>query len=376
MKTTAYLLMSKDKVVLHFLCERNEFDEPIFSILRWENTALAPIGFFSEGQPKDVQDDWLTAFLESRKAPKHRRHIQEILTQYRCNDLKGFIDVTHAVSLNDVFWVKGEGSALTWADVSLYRNEFDQLISIAAFDGTMSSTVLSSSSPEFGTDGYYAKCWVREDERIFLYKRGSELFETEQYSEYLAYQVASRICPNAIPYDLALYHGQVVSKCELFTNEDVGLVKAARVFGNEKPIPAMLSYFESIGSADTFRRMCILDAIILNPDRHYGNFGVLFDTDTMKVLRMAPVFDNNRALLPHLDEDQLADPAVHIKRCRPRLGSDFIVTARGLMTDDIRNNLEAMRGFTFAQHPSIEMSQVRSTLLDRIVQQRISDILD
>ena len=376
MKTNAYLLMSKDAIVLHFLCERNEFDEPIFSILRWENAALAPIGFFLKEQPKDVQNEWLTAFLESRKAPKHRRHIQEILTQYQCNDLKGFIDVTHAVSLNDVFWVKGAESSLSWADVSLYRNEFDQLISIAAFDGTMSSTVLSSSSPEFGTDGYYAKCWVREGEKIFLYKRGSDLFETEQYSEYLAYQVALKICPDAVPYDLTHYHGRVVSKCELFTNENVGLVKAARVFGGEKPIPAMLSYFESIGSADTFRRMCILDAIILNPDRHYGNFGVLFDTDTMQVLRMAPVFDNNRALLPHLDEDQLASPAFHIKRCQPRLGSDFIVTARGLMTDDIRTDLEAMRGFTFAQHPAIEMPQARLFLLDRIIQQRISEILD
>lgn len=213
-------------------------------------------------------------------------------------------------------------------------------------------------------------------EGIFLYKRGSELFETEQYSEYLAYQVASKICPDAVPYDLARYRGQVVSRCELFTNENVGLVKAARVFGGEKPIPAMLAYFESIGSADTFRRMCVLDAVILNPDRHYGNFGVLFDTNTMKILRMAPVFDHNRALLPQLDEDQLADAAFHVKRCRPRLGSDFIMTARGLMMDDIRNDLEAMRSFTFEQHSTIGMSQNRLALLDRNVQQRIADILD
>lgn len=54
---------------------------------------------------------------------------------------------------------RSDGYLLMSADVSLYRNEFDQLISIAAFDGTMSSAVLSSSPPEFGTDGYYAKCW-------------------------------------------------------------------------------------------------------------------------------------------------------------------------------------------------------------------------
>lgn len=63
--------------------------------------------------------------------------------------------------------------------------------------------------------------------------------------------------------------------------------------------------------------MCILDAIILNPDRHYGNFGVLFDTATMEVLQMAPVFDNNKSLLPELDNDQLAAPDWYIARCRP-----------------------------------------------------------
>ena len=191
--------------------------------------------------------------------------------------------------------MKEAGAPLAWADVSLYQNEFDQLISEAAFDGVISSTELSSTSPEFGTDGYFAKCWVREEQGIFLYKSGSALHEIEPLSEYLACQLAAVLCPTAIPYDLDFYHGRLVSKCPLFTNERVGLAKAARVFGGEeKTIPELLAYFASIGGGDAFRRMCVLDAVILNPDRHYGNFGVLFDNDTMQVLGMAPVFDNNR----------------------------------------------------------------------------------
>ena len=58
-------------------------------------------------------------------------------------------------------------------------------------------------------------------------------------------------------------------------------------------MPQLLQYFSSIGSEDAFRRMCVLDALILNPDRHYGNFGVLFDTETVQILCMAPVFDND-----------------------------------------------------------------------------------
>ncbi len=60
----------------------------------------------------------LAAFLEHRKAPKHREHIRQLLEQYGCDDLEGFLQVTHALSLNDTFWVKRKGETLQWRDVS------------------------------------------------------------------------------------------------------------------------------------------------------------------------------------------------------------------------------------------------------------------
>lgn len=100
---------------------------------------------------------------------------------FGCDDLEGFIIVTYAVSLNDTFWVKRADNDFKWQQVSLYRNEFDQLISEAAFDGSVVSSALSTASPEFGADGNYAKCWVREDGNIFFYKTG---YEVEPMSEF------------------------------------------------------------------------------------------------------------------------------------------------------------------------------------------------
>ena len=156
-KKTEYVLVNKDSAVLSFLCSRNEFDEPEFWELLWY-VSYRPIGYKS-----------LTGFLERRKAPKHREHIQRLLERYGCDDLEGFLNVTHAVSLNDTFWVKKAESNLTWDQVSLYRNKFDQLISEAAFDGSASSSELSTTSPEFGTDGNYAKCWIREEDVMKLH---------------------------------------------------------------------------------------------------------------------------------------------------------------------------------------------------------------
>ena len=359
-----YVLMNQTTPMLRFLCERNVFDEPEFMELSWL-TELRPIGYGN-----------LYDFLARRQAPKHRRHIKELLESYGCDDLEGFIRVTHALSLNDTFWVKEAGSDLEWDHVSLYRNEFDRLVSEAAFDGVISETDLSSTSPEFGTDGYYAKCWVRDADEIWLYKSGSGLHEIEPVSEYLVSQLAARLCVDHVNYDLSVYHNKLVSKCALFTDETTGLAKASTVFQGEQTIPRLLAFCRDLGCDDAFRRMCILDALTLNPDRHYGNFGFLFDNATMELKTLAPVFDNNRALFPELDEDQLAAPEWYIEHCRPKLGRDFIITARGLLTDAIRADLEALRGFRFINHPQHPISENRLGLLDSLVRHQLERILE
>ncbi len=363
MKQT-YLLLNKDTPLLFFACVRNEYDEPVFREIQWLSE-LRPMGY---GE--------LNGFLEHRKAPKHRRHIQELLHRYGCEDMEGFLNVTHALSLNDTYWVKPTESNLSWSQVSLYRNSFNQLISEAAFDGTFSESEFSSTSPEFGTDGYYAKCWVREGEEIFLYKTGSGLYEIEPISEFLASQLAEIICPNSVSYDLDFYHGKLISKCRLFTSETISLVKASSLMGREKTIAAILNRFAELGGEEDFRRMCVLDALIWNPDRHLGNFGILVDADTQAPKGMAPIYDNNRSLFPELDEDQLSAPDWYLERCRPKLGKDFLKTARGLMTDEILSDLKNLQGFQFRQHPVICMPAQRLELLSDLVNRQIGELLN
>ena len=44
-------------------------------------------------------------------------------------------------------------------------------------------------------------------------------------------------------------------------------------------------------------RLIFLDALIANPDRHTFNFGVLRDTQTREIIKLAPNFDNNMSLI-------------------------------------------------------------------------------
>ena len=77
---TEYILMNKDVPYALFSCAQDEFGEES-AILREWYTNLRPIGLQS-----------LTAWLEKRRAPKRRKHMEQLLEQY------GFLRVTHALS--------------------------------------------------------------------------------------------------------------------------------------------------------------------------------------------------------------------------------------------------------------------------------------
>lgn len=128
-----------------------------------------------------------------------------------------FIGMIHCLSLTDTFWMKREDEALTWDDVSLYRNPFDDIIARIAFDGTgMYGRRNSPTSPEFATSGSFAKCWIREDGQISLLKRGSTGYANagfEPYSEKLASDLLDAAKIDHVPYSLLRFHKKLASKC-------------------------------------------------------------------------------------------------------------------------------------------------------------------
>ena len=109
-----------------------------------------------------------------------------LLADCGCRSLEGFLQVTHAASLNDTFWVKEADSPLCWAEVSLYANAFDPGITAAALTGSPTPAALSAPSPEFTTGGRCPKCWQRDRDGIHLYKAGSSAAGREALSEALA----------------------------------------------------------------------------------------------------------------------------------------------------------------------------------------------
>ncbi|MCD8022755.1 MAG: hypothetical protein LUF30_07235, partial [Lachnospiraceae bacterium] len=323
-----------------------------------------------------------------------------------CYDLEGYIRVTYALNLNDTFWVRPAASDLTWERVSLFRNDFDETIAHLAFEGGLYGESFSTTSPEFGTSGSFAKCWIRENGTIYLMKQGSEgarnagssganreaiskcatrpgrcggsracQFPLEPYSEMYASEVAAAFCRSYVPYQTEMFRGKLVSRCPIFTDERSGFVTihaAAREILEPEEI---LSYMETYGAGDDFRRMIVLDALIINTDRHRGNYGMLFDTDTLEITGMAPVFDHNQALLPYAEEEDFQNMDSYLSERPTRIGEDFNEIAYGLLTPEIRADLRNLSGFQFSRRRTYGLSEERLSVLDYLINTQIDRIL-
>lgn len=366
-KQNEFYLMNKDDIILSF-----NIVEELGEINFTENKRFSdvlPVGFININQ-----------WIEKRQAPKHRQYIEKLLRECGCYDLDGFIRITHALSLNDTYWAKPIDSNLKWNEVSLYKNEFDKTIARIAFEGGLYGKNFTTTSPEFGTSGAFAKCWIKENENIYLLKRGSEGASNsglEIYSELYSSQLSKIICNDSVDYSVISYHDKLASKCKLFTSEQEGFFNISNFFKNYKDVTLkeILEFLSYKGLDDDFRRMCVLDALIINTDRHMGNYGLMVDNDDMDIVRFAPIFDNNQALLPYALSEDLKDLDSYLSTRPTKIGADFNAVANQMLTPSIKADLINLKGFTFEQTGDYNLPKERIDKLNYLVNMQIDKIL-
>lgn len=367
-----YYLMNKNNIVLEFQPNKSELSEDVsFTVVKQEGET--PYGFNN-----------ITSWIESRKGSKHNVHLKKIMEDLGCNDNEGFIRLTHAVGINDSYWIKSDKEELKWEDVSLFQNEFSDVISKLAFEGTgLYGEKFSSSSPELSCDGSFRKCFRKErtkgefDSDIFLYKRGGELGAgLEPYCEVLSSEIAKIISPTAVLYDLRLLHNKIASRCNVFTNEKVGYASFSKMHKvRTYTFQDAANYFSQIGSEQTFREMLVIDSLCFNQDRHSGNYGVLFNNDTLQVIGMSPVFDLNMSMLPYVEMADFKNIGDKLYEYTPKLGNDFTRIGQIAMNDVIRERLKNIVDFSFSFRGDDKFPEERVKYMEEIIKKQATAIL-
>lgn len=256
----------------------------------------------------NLNDLSLKKWLKSRSIPSKRMNIKEMTKKLNINmnNVQELLDYSKGLSLNDCFWICKKDDNIKFDDINLYDNSFSKEIALLAFNNKNTRNLLIDHheySPEFTTNGFLPKCWqIRNGKRV-LYK-GNNRQNLEVFSEFYASQIAEILGFNHVDYDLKEFKGTIASTCPLFTTKEIGYVPIG-YFIKSDSIGEVNELLKKLSKENAqiyrdFQNMILLDALIYNTDRHFGNFGFLIDNKTMKIKRFAPIFDNGSSLFSSL----------------------------------------------------------------------------
>ena len=373
-----YILKHEDKEILSFSLEQDAYGLNAKDLdICEKNREFLPLDLVPS-------ERGILSWLSHRFIPSNRAYVSNLVSRLGFNerDKKALLDVSKALSLNDVYWIVPERSDRLYRDYNLYEHRFSRILGLIAFTGHGTSTNRSSlrSSPEFTTNGMLAKCWRRIDSKILLYKSGTVGFSNsgnEPYSEFYAAQIAETMGINHVGYNLSRWKKMLCSTCELFTSKDESFISIGRLV-KEGGIRCVEEYIRNLGDSfyQDYIDMLVFDAVIMNEDRHFGNFGVMVDNSTNTIIRMAPCFDHGLALLPYLSERNLDDIEAYADTRRPAAYDDFYEFLKGKIGTRQKEKLRRLIGFRFKKHSRYNLSKERLALLEEAIQKRVQKILE
>ena len=361
-----YILKNKNEEIIRF--QVNSFTDgktlqqiKEIKILK-KNEKLFPIQF----QNSKNLEETLARFISSRKVPRNRSFAKKIMQETGNDDLMGYIDISFGLSLNDTLWiVPNEKEKLKWEKVNLYKNPFSERLQMASFGLGYDGDSAYKISPEFTTNGMLKKCWIKEDNEIYLLKKNSEkgfdrnTQHLEVFSEYYISQIAKLFKKNSIEYDIVDFKEQFCSKCKLFTNEKQGYTPIMAFLSEdelrqgEKILSDRTHFINKaieIYGKENYEDLMLFDSITGNRDRHLGNFGMLVDNQTFEVIKPAPIFNNGESVLNYYNFSKNLDFRMYASRTNS-LGQRFADVFKTYADKRHQNFFEKLKNFKFEKHP-------------------------
>lgn len=195
----------------------------------------------------------------------------------------------HCLSLTDVYWVRTSNESITFKEINLYDNHSENpLIDASLLGKQITLQSLKGIEKDLSTDGCFPKACLGNK----LLKGGNPIAVKNEI-------LASKICQcfqcSQVIYEESKYKGELVSISNIFTSKKYSIVSKEAfdiytINHDIDPIKHILSL-----DAHSYYMMNILDYLIGNTDRHWGNWGFLIDNQTNAPISLHPLMDFNQA---------------------------------------------------------------------------------
>lgn len=208
----------------------------------------------------------------------------------------------HGLTLTDVFWIRRAKEQITFEELNLYNHSLSDAfadVSLRGKDITLQNAELfitQEAAGDIGTVGVAPKAWVRKNGDFYLLKDGDE---RDVDAELLASKIVGCFKVDYVPYEEDFFDGLKVSKCKIITSEQTSIVsfEFIDVYCANRDI----NKFEYVLKKDSYSyyMMNIIDYLIGNTDRHWGNWGFFVDNSTNKLQGLYSLMDFNKSFLSY-----------------------------------------------------------------------------
>ena len=208
----------------------------------------------------------------------------------------------HGLTLTDVYWIKLDREQVQFSDISLYRHSLSDAFADVSLNGrqlTAENTELlkpNDAAGDVGTQGVSPKAWIKENGVFYLLKDGER---RDVVAELLASLIARCFCVDSVFYEPSVFDEKPVSKSRIITSEEksIASIESFDVYCINHGIDREAYIQKTDGYA--YHMMNIIDYIVGNTDRHWGNWGFLVDNQTNKPIRLHPLMDFNKSFLSY-----------------------------------------------------------------------------
>lgn len=275
------------------------------------NTAISPNEETRRYLPVTVFDDVsLAEWVEDRGIPVTRQGIAKDLKLANKSSTFALMLENNGLSLTDHYWLKERGSSYTWESVNFYTNLFKSVYTLDLRSDLKSIAGKTNFIPSASLKGDLKKKWIIDDSGVRRLVKGNYGATCRQsLCEVLAtsiHKLQNRF--HYTPYSLIRItsDGQQIIGCECpnFTSINTEFISAIDIVNMYKK-PNHLSYYEffvqiclhhGLDIRPFMEYQIMTDFIISNSDRHLNNFGILRDSNTLKWLSYAPIFDSGNSM--------------------------------------------------------------------------------
>lgn len=302
-RTLRYTLMHKNIAVADI-----DIDETLGGISKIRGIISEehlPVGVVRMQRQNETIDRFaFNQWWTGRSIPASRMGLSDMLDTLGIASSNLLLTKCLGLSLSDHYWIRPYESNMLWEDVNFFDNGFSDDIGDLLFGTNGKNSGFDLSSPDNTSDGNLKKRWKIIDGKRYLLKSGSNPYSQQTFNEVIASKIMERLGIDHVPYSVTWINDEPYSVCEDFVTKDTELISAWRVLqlrtkaNHESEYLHYVNICRELGIdiVSSLDKMIVLDYIIANEDRHFNNFGLLRDANTLEWIGAAPIFDSGTSL--------------------------------------------------------------------------------